>query len=216
MAESLPRRNMHAADQVIREPERTVPVIGEYDVCVVGGSCTGVFAAVAAARLGAKVCLIENAGFFGGTATASLVNVWHSLLGTEHKRKIIGGLTEEVIERLAERQAVVRHGESNSKAFEFNSAEMILELDALVAEAGVTPMLHTRFVAPALAGKRLDAVIVEDKTGRRAVRARQFIDATGDADLVARAGLPTYKDSLLQPPTTCVHLLGLDDLARQT
>lgn len=58
----------------VREPARETPVVHECDVCVVGGSCTGVFAAVAAARLGAKVALIESNGFFGGVATASLVN----------------------------------------------------------------------------------------------------------------------------------------------
>lgn len=62
----------------ITEPARQVPVAADCDVCVVGGSATGVFAAVAAARLGAKVAIIESNGFFGGVATASLVNLWHS------------------------------------------------------------------------------------------------------------------------------------------
>ena len=62
----------------ITEPARTVPIVADCDVCVVGGSATGVFAAVAAARLGAKVAIIESNGFFGGVATASLVNLWHS------------------------------------------------------------------------------------------------------------------------------------------
>jgi NADPH-dependent 2,4-dienoyl-CoA reductase/sulfur reductase-like enzyme len=59
----------------ITEPARQIPVVADCDVCVVGGSATGVFAAVAAARLGAKVAIIESNGFFGGVATASLVNL---------------------------------------------------------------------------------------------------------------------------------------------
>jgi hypothetical protein len=62
----------------IREEPREVPVVADCDVCIVGGSCTGVLAAVAAARLGAKVALVELSGFFGGVATASLVNICHS------------------------------------------------------------------------------------------------------------------------------------------
>jgi hypothetical protein len=59
------------------------------------------------------------------------------------------------------------------------------------------------------------AAVIEDKSGRRAIRARCFIDATGDGDLVARIPLPTRRDSALQPPTTCAILLGLGDVARQ-
>ena len=64
---------------LVHESPREIPVIHECDLCVVGGSCTGVFAAVRAARLGAKVALLENQGFFGGVAGAGLVHVWHSL-----------------------------------------------------------------------------------------------------------------------------------------
>ena len=69
--------------KAILEPSRSVPVLAEADVCVVGGSCTGVFAAVRAARLGARVVLVEQLNCFGGTATASMVNIWHSLHDTE-------------------------------------------------------------------------------------------------------------------------------------
>ena len=90
----------------IHEPARDVPVVHECDVCVIGGGGTGVFAAVRAARLGATVALVENNGFFGGIATAGLVNIWHSIYDTAGERQIIGGLTVEVIERLQKRDAV--------------------------------------------------------------------------------------------------------------
>jgi len=79
----------------VHEPARDIPVADEVDICVIGGSCTGVFAAVRAARLGARVAIVEEQGFFGGVATASLVNVWHSLFDTTGEQQIIGGLTEE-------------------------------------------------------------------------------------------------------------------------
>ena len=214
---SAPGAKAGAAAKVIREPARDVPVVGHFDLCVIGGSCTGLFAAVAAARLGATVCLVENLGYFGGTATASMVNIWHSSFDTAGKRRIIGGLTVELMDRLAKRDAVSVAGpRDHSRGFTFNSAELILELDAFVGEAAkVRPMLHTRFVAPVGEGGRLSAVIVEDKTGRRAVAASQFIDASGDADVAHRMGLATYKDTLIQPPTTCVHLMGLAEVRKQ-
>ena len=215
-AASATRPSGSARPDVIRESARSTPVVGRFDICVVGGSCTGVFAAIAAARMGAKVCVIESNGFFGGVATASLVNVWHSTFDTEGKTRIIAGLTTELMDRLKKRGAVIQHRPNASKHFTFNSAEMILELDALVAEAGVKPMLHTRFVAPAMQAGKVAGAIVEDKTGRRAVRAAYFIDATGDGDLVERMGLETYRDDVLQPPTVCVNLFGLDEVRKRS
>ena len=189
---------------MIREPAREVPVAHECDVCVVGGSCTGVFAAVAAARLGANVALVESNGFFGGVATASLVNIWHSLNDRAGKQQIIAGLTTETIERLRKRDAVRSVGH-----FLLNTEVLKLELDRMVVEAGIRPFLHTLFVAPVAEGGRMTAAIIEDKTGRRAIRARQFVDATGDADVVHRLGLETYRREHVQPPTTCCVLRGL-------
>jgi len=198
----------------IREAPRETPVVADVDLCVVGGSCTGVFAAVAAARLGARVAIIEANGFFGGVATASLVSVWHSTRDIKGEQQVIGGLTTEAVERLAKRDAVTVQGTA-AVYFILNTEELKIELDQLAAEAKVRPFLHALFVAPAVQDGRLVAAIIEDKTGRRAIRAKQFIDATGDADLVARLGLPTYKRPDVQPPTMCAVLRGLGALARK-
>ena len=197
-----------AADEprpaTIREPARDVPVAHDCDVCVIGGSCTGVFAAVAAARLGAKVALVELNGFFGGVATAALVNIWHSLQDRSGKRQIIGGLTTEVIDRLQARDAVTA-----GSHYVLNTEVLKLELDKMVVEARIRPFLHARFVAPAVEDGRMTAAILEDKSGRRAIRAQQFVDATGDADVVTRLGLKVYRRRRVQPPTTCCILRGL-------
>ena len=92
---------MNHIDSFVIEPQKNVPVIADVDVCVLGGSCTGTFAAVRAARLGASVALVEKMNCFGGVATSGMVNIWHSLQDTEYKRQIIGGLTYEV-DRTAE------------------------------------------------------------------------------------------------------------------
>jgi hypothetical protein len=191
------------------EPARALPVWHEADVCVLGGSCTGLFAAVRAARLGARVVVIEKDNCFGGVATTSQVNVWHSLRDTAGERQIIAGLTEEVMDRLDRRGVVKRHERDNpSRGFTFNSEELKIELDEVAREAGLTICLHTFFAAPLLEDGRLAAVAVENKSGRGAIRARMFIDATGDADLVARLGGETWFANQLQPATACVRVGG--------
>jgi glycine/D-amino acid oxidase-like deaminating enzyme len=193
----------------IPEPARRTPVAMDCDVCVIGGSTTGAFAAVAAARRGASVAIVEALGYFGGTATASMVCVWHSDMDTEFRRPIAAGLPRELIDRLDQRGAVITHEASPHWKWAFNPAEMACELDAMVVEAGIRPLLHARFVAAIVEDGRVTAAVVEDKTGRRAIRARVFIDATGDADLAHRAHLACYRQPRLQPPTACALVRGL-------
>src|SRR5690606_39592148 len=109
-----------------------------------GGSCTGVFAAVRAARLGASVAVIEKQNAFGGVATNAMVNTWHSLSNTDFTKQIIAGLTLEVLDRLKKRGAVVESGRNpeDKKIYRsqeiktFNSHELKIELDELVLESG--------------------------------------------------------------------------------
>ncbi|HDS74857.1 MAG TPA: FAD-dependent oxidoreductase, partial [Firmicutes bacterium] len=166
--------------ETIHEPARELPVISDVDICVLGGSATGVFAAVRAARLGAKVAIVERLNRFGGMATAALVNVWHSLYDEVHERKIIAGLTHETMDRLATRNAVENIDRNPNQAFIFNSAELATELDQLVVESGIEPHLHTAFAAPLVEDGNLVGIAVENKSGRGAIRARMFVDATGD------------------------------------
>ncbi len=178
-----------------------VPVVAEADVCVLGGSCTGVFAAVRAARLGARVVLVEKQNHFGGVAVATCT--WHTLMDAAFAQPIIAGLTLETIERLARREAVQAIADNASKGYVFRPGELKGVLDELVIENGVTPMLHTSFTAPLVEEGRLTGVVIENKTGRGVIRARAFVDATGDGDLCARLGLEQYRYDGLLPPTTC-------------
>jgi len=197
------------------EEARETPVAADCDVCVIGGSCTGVFAAVAAARLGAKVAIIERNGFFGGAATAGLVNHWHSLYDLAGERQIIAGLTQEVVDRLLRRGAVVVNQAAKPAPGGYlvlNTEQLKLELDALVREAEVQPFLYALCVAALKDGDGVRAAVIEDKTGRRAIKARCFIDASGDGDLIARARLPFRTPDDPQPPTMCAWFVGLDAL----
>ena len=171
--------------KTIYEPGKHIPIVDEADVCVLGGSCTGVFAAVRAARLGAKVVIIEKQNCFGGVATLGLVNIWHSLYDSEFKKQIISGLTEEVVERLEKRSAVQRISNSPSSGFNLNTEELKIELDQLITESNVKPYLHSFYAAPCVEGDTVKAVIIENKSGRQAIAAKVFIDATGDGPVDA-------------------------------
>jgi hypothetical protein len=196
----------------IQEQAHHTPVWHECDVCVIGGSGTGVFAAVRAARLGLRVALVERMGCFGGVATLSLVNVWHSPYDEIFKKQIFAGLTLEVIERLRRRNAVTDHHANPSCAWSFNPQELQIELDELVAESRIRPWLHTVFAAPHVQDGRLCGVIVENKSGRGAILASQFIDASGDGDVAHRLGLATYISATNQPSTTCAIVSGWESL----
>jgi hypothetical protein len=207
-----PFQHKRMTSKTIHEPARDLPAIGEYDLCVLGGSCTGVFAAIRAARLGLSVAIVERMGCFGGVATLSLVNVWHSPYDEVFEKQVFSGLTIEIMERLKLRNAVKDRPNSPDYAWSFNSAEMQIELDQLVAENRIHPWLQTAFAAPHVVDDQLVAVIVENKSGRVAIKSRFFIDATGDGDLCHRLGLETYVSCRTQPSTTCALFSGWDSL----
>ena len=193
----------------VTEPARTIPVVENVDICVVGGSCTGVFAAARAARLGASVAIVEKQNCFGGMATAGFVNIWHSLYGERGGPQIIAGMTLEMIERLEARGAVAPVG---GVCYRFNSEELKIELDEVVRSHGMSAYLHSYFAAPWVDEGDLKGVIIENKDGRQAIAAAMVIDATGDGDVARAMGCESYLDGTLQPPTPCCKLHGMDSL----
>ena len=197
--------------KIIREPAREVPVVDEADLVVVGGSCTGVFAAVRAARLGLRVVLIERHNCFGGVATVSSVNIWHCLYDTAGEQQVIAGLTAEILDRLATRDAI-EATPRDLNAYRINTEELKVELDQLVVAHGIVPYLHTFYAGPVVEDGKLTAVLIQNKNGCSAIRGQMFIDATGDADLALDLELPSFAPDTLQPPTTCAKIQGLASL----
>jgi hypothetical protein len=195
--------------KTILEPAKKTPIINSFDLVVIGGSCTGVFAAIRAARQGLNVAIIENFAFFGGTSTARLVNVWHSTWDYKAERQIIGGLSLELLNRLKARGQTEQQ-KPNNKNFEwsFNSAEMAIELDQMVLENNITPFLHTKVVGGITNERRVEYIIIEDKSGRHAIECKYAIDASGDADLLQRIGHPLYSHACIQPATTAAIIDG--------
>ena len=195
----------------ILEPARRIPVIAEADVCVIGGSCTGVFAAVRAARLGMKIVLVENAGRLGGTATNGLVNVWHTLLDDTYSKQVIGGLTHEVEQRMLKAGRLDFVPNSNAIGARLDPSYLVYVLDCLMRENNIALHLHTRYAGVVMDGNKIDAAIVENKDGRGAIRAKFFLDCTGDGDIGRDVGLESYRIDPLQPPSSCFLMTGTTD-----
>lgn len=199
-------------NQTIHEPARDIPLRHKADICVLGGSCTGVFAAIRAARLGASVVLIEKQNCFGGVATNGLVNIWHSLYDTEAGSQIIGGLTAETIERLEKRDASCRQKPTPDTGCRINTEELKIELDAMIKENRITVLLHTMFCSAQIDDATVKAVFVENKDGRGAIQAGIFVDATGDGDLAYQCSIPFKIPEHIQPPTTCAKIRGMNGI----
>lgn len=196
---------------MILEPARQVPVWDEVDVCVIGGSCTGVFAAIRAARLGLKVAVVENQGRLGGTATSGLVYVWHSLLDDSFTTQVIGGLTDEVERRMHQQGRLCYVERSTNIGAKLDPMYLTYLLDQMAQEEKLKLYLHTRYAAVKMEEDRITAVFLENKDGRGAVRARFFIDATGDGDLCRDVGLTSYQNDYLQPPSSCFFMTGSNE-----
>ncbi len=191
-------------------------MVGEFDLCVIGGSCTGVFAAVRAARLGLSVALVEQNVLLGGVATLALVNEWHSLHDFTG-RPIIGGMTAEVLQQLQRRGMVAeceREGRGTCRTF--NSAELALDLDRLVVDHRIRIFLKASCVGAIREGRKVTTAIIEDKSGRRAIAARFFIDASGDGELLRQAGFGAWKNETLQPVNYQMIAAGLGRIVEQT
>ena len=183
-----------AERNVVHEPARDVPVMAEADVLVVGGSATGVAAAVAAARNGVDVLLIERYGFLGGQMTAGLVCSPHCPLpcseGEEGQLPIFVEMLRRAVDASG-RGHTWRDVEDDPLTDVMLNPEVAKHvLQEMVAEAGVRLLLHTAAADAVLADGAIRGVIVESKAGRSALLAKVVIDATGDGDVAARAGAP--------------------------
>jgi hypothetical protein len=203
--------------RTVREPARETPVHAVTGVLVVGGGPAGFAAALAARRAGApEVLLVERYNHLGGLSTGGLV-IWIDRMTDWSGRLVIAGIGDELLQRLPEgavagappalwgsteaepvaywrerqgafRDTVTRSPMIDPEWLKYLSQEMLIE-------AGVKFLLHSWVAQPLVEGRVVRGVAFESKEGRRAILADVVIDATGDLDLCARAGLEFEADA---------------------
>ncbi len=176
-----------------------IPIIDNYDVCVVGGGVAGVAAALAAAREGVRTCLIEKEYALGGLATLGLIVIYLPLCDGKG-RQVISGISEELL------KASIKYapgdlpdcwktpdGDKDARMkqryrTQFEAAPFIMAIEELMLEAGVKLFYDTRFCSVHKTGNHIDGIIVENKSGRLGIGCRMVVDASGDADVCFAAG----------------------------
>lgn len=173
------------------------------DLLVVGGGPSGVCAAVAAARLGAKVIIADSGNCLGGMGTKGLVGPFMTCYDGDGEQMIIRGLFEEVVDRLvalggalhpstirqpSEFTAWIKEGHDHVTPFDPEILKLVY--DRMCADAGVKVIFHANFVEPIMAGDTIKGAVLLTPSGLENARAKMVIDATGDGTVAFRAGVP--------------------------
>ncbi len=179
------------------------------DIAVAGGGFTGVAAALAAARQGARVILMEQSGCLGGAASNNLVNPFMRYWTEKDGKKTIlcGGIFAEIVQRLKEMNAM-------EPPLRFHEEYLKVLLDRMLAEEGVQVLFHVALAKTILEQQKITQVMLTCKSGSISVAADQFIDATGDGDLAYLSNCPFFlgrdSDGLCQPMTLCFRVGNVD------
>jgi hypothetical protein len=223
-----------------REAARETPVFSETDVLVIGGGPSGTSAAVAAAKLGADVTLVERYNHLGGLSTGGLV-IWIDRMTDWEGKQVIAGFARDLMDRLpsdavmgppradwgSKDVATADYWSYRSAAFQGTvtwsptvDPEALKTLSMqLVLENKIQLVLHAMAVQPIVEGNTLKGAIFESKEGRHAILAKVVVDTTGDADLLFRAGVPSDSDIDESDIHHCINtafMLGGVDMERWT
>jgi len=190
-------------------------VIADVDVCVIGAGSAGSTAAIAAARGGASVLLIDRLPFLGGTSTAVLDTFYGFYTPGTHARKVVGGIGDDVVAALRKLGPVVErpntYGAGTGITYLAEHLKVVWE--RLVVGAGARVLLHAALQAVEVYDGRVVSAVVATRAGLSRVRAATFIDASGDADLCAFAGFgfeTAGETDAAQTMTTTFRMVNVD------
>ena len=211
---------------IVTEPARQVPIMHDVDVLVVGGGPAGTTAAISAARMGARVMLVERYNHLGGLSTGGLV-IWIDRMTDWNGKLVIKGLGEELLDRLPadaihgpnpsswgsrETAAVAKwkprfsaHHDTVTWAPMIDPEQLKAVSLAAVREAGVELLFHAWASSAIMEDGRLRGVVFESKRGRFAITARVVVDTTGDGDVFASAGEESANDVEASSIQQCIN-----------
>lgn len=199
--------------------QKNLPTHSDCDVLVVGAGTAGMLAALAAARLGARVVQLERLPFLGGTSTAVLDTFYGFYTPGARPRKVVGGIADDVITGLrgfaASLERPNTYGAGTGITYHPEYLKVVWE--TLATSAGVSVLLNAQVVDVDARDGRVESVIVATRAGLRRYRARMFVDASGDADLCHYAGLDYELAGSIEPAqslTTSFKMVNVD-LARR-
>ncbi len=167
---------------------KSLDIISEVDVLVVGGGTAGAVAAISAAREKADSLVVEQFGFLGGTQTGALVTPM--MPNQIDQTPLNGGIDFEINSRLMETGDSGRWSDGNRGWFNPEMLKIILE--QMVTESGANILYYTMFEDSIMDGRDICGITMLNKGGRAAILAKRVIDATGDADVAFRAGVPFF------------------------
>ena len=195
---------------VVIEERRETPVLGEYEVVVLGGGPAGIAAAASAGRSGRSTIVIERYGFLGGAGTAAgLANFCglHAKVAGEH-RQVVHGICDDILDRLERLGGLSQpHAlfQDRIQAQAYDISAYKIAADELLLSSEVKLLFHALAVSVSKSKNKVEALIVETKSGRGAILGQVFIDCSGDGDLAAWAGAPYEigdgKGGMLYPST---------------
>ncbi|MBQ8439716.1 MAG: FAD-dependent oxidoreductase [Clostridia bacterium] len=184
----------------IQEAPKQIPVAGEYDVVVAGGGVAGIAAALAAVRQGAKTLLIEKEFALGGLATLGLVTIYLPLCDG-NGRQVSFGICEELIKLSVKHGIEAKHEaymawqtgsdedkKANRYRVRFNAQIFAILAEQKLKEEGVEILFGTSVCDTVVKDGCVEALIIENKSGRQAILAKSVVDSTGDADIFHFAG----------------------------
>lgn len=194
---------------------KEVPLLWKSDILVVGGGSAGVTAAIAAARMGKRVTLIERYGFLGGISTGVLDTFYGFYTPGKMSRKVVGGVPDDMLDRLFKNKAALKRpntfGAGIGITYDPETLKWVWE--DLATEVGVNILFHSFCTDVVMEGERITGVIVDGKRGLMQIQADVVIDASGDADVAYKAGVPFEKAGDLSPAqtlTTTFRLANVD------